>query len=44
LIYTGKDEIIKDIKGVTYYIEEGKQKSISLSKEQIFTTEINKGC
>ena len=40
-IYTGKDELVKDIKGITYYLEDGKKKSISLSEDQVFTTQIN---
>jgi uncharacterized protein YcnI len=40
-IYTGKDEMVKDIKGITYYLEDGRQKSIALAKDQIFTSQVN---
>ncbi len=40
-IYTGKDELVKDIKGITYYLENGKQKSIALAADQIFTSQVN---
>lgn len=40
-IYSGKDEFVREIRGITYYLEDGKQKSISLSEDQIFTTQIN---
>lgn len=40
-IFTGKDEFVREIRGVTYYLEDGKQKSISLSEDQIFTTQMN---
>ena len=40
-IYTGKDERVKDIKGITYYLEDGKQKSIALSEAEIFSSQVN---
>lgn len=40
-IYTGKDELVKDIKGITYYLEDGRQKSIALAEDQIFTSQVN---
>ena len=40
-IYTGKEGLVKDIKAVTYYLEDGLQKSITLEQDQIFTSQVS---